>query len=399
MKILFVNKFLYPRGGAETYFLKLGVYFEQAGHQVSYFGMDDEKNTVGNAYGLYTQNMDFHSSKIQRFLYPFKILYSLDAYRKMKKLIRMFHPDVIHLNNINFQLTPSIIDAAWKAGVPVIQTVHDSQMVCPGHLLYRPSTGQLCQRCVKGSKWNCVRYRCIHGSFVKSLLGSMEGILYSWKRNYDRVQLYICPSQFMESVLLSKPRYRGKTRVIPNFIELPDRDYGSKADYILYFGRLSEEKGINFFLELCDRFPDVSFKIAGSGPYEEECKKRKNVEYLGLLTGEVLKKTIAQARFVIYPSICYENCPLSILEAISLGTPVISSSRGGSMELVDNGKTGILIEEPFSVNKLEKVVKKLLERPEWVEEMTRHCISSREKFFTLEKYGKELERIYRQIQG
>ena len=203
----------------------------------------------------------------------------------------------------------------------------------------------------------------------------------------------------MESVLLSKPRYRGKTRVIPNFIELPDRDYGSKADYILYFGRLSEEKGINFFLELCDRFPDVSFKIAGSGPYEEECKKRKNVEYLGLLTGEVLKKTIAQARFVIYPSICYENCPLSILEAISLGTPVISSSRGGSMELVDNGKTGILIEEPFSVNKLEKVVKKLLERPEWVEEMARHCISSREKFFTLEKYGKELERIYRQIQG
>ena len=399
MKILFVNKFLYPRGGAETYFLKLGEYFEKEGHQVAYFGMADEKNIVGNPWGLYTRNKDFHSTGFQRFLYPFSILYSVDAYRKMRNLIRRFAPDIIHMNNINFQLTPSIIDAAWKEGVPVIQTVHDSQMVCPGHLLYQARTQTLCRKCLDGSKWNCFRHRCIHGSRIKSLLGSMEGILYDWKKSYDRVLLYLCPSEFMESILLTSPRYQGKTRVMHNFIQLPEKSYGPKKDYILYFGRLSEEKGISLFLELCDRFPGLSFKIAGSGPWEEQCRSRKNAEYLGLLTGERLKRVIAQARLVIYPSVCYENCPLSILEAISLGTPVIASQRGGSRELMENGKNGILVEEPLSASGIAEAMEGLLEDQARLDEMTRQCEKSRERFLTLEKYGKQLENIYQQIRG
>lgn len=399
MRILFVNKFLYPRGGAETYLLKLGDYFEKKGHQVSYFGMEDNQNIVGNPWGLYTGNMDFHSTKFQRVIYPLKIVYSLEAYRKMKELIRLFSPDVIHLNNINFQLTPSIIDAAWKAGVPVIQTVHDSQMVCPGHLLYHSSSKQLCRKCVDGSKWNCLRYQCIHGSFVKSLFGSLEGILYDHKKTYDRVKLYICPSKFMESILLTRKRYIGKTRVLTNFVEIPQETYGEKRGYILFFGRLSDEKGIDLYLRLSERFSDITFKIAGSGPWEKECGKKKNVEYLGLLTGEKLKQTIAQASLVVYPSVCYENCPLSILESISLGTPVVASGRGGSKELIDDGKTGMIIDEPLSFLKFENRIGELLEHPELLEYMTKQCINARENFLTIEKYGKELEKIYHQVQG
>ena len=109
MKILMVNKFLYPRGGAETYMLRIGEELTRRGHQVEYFGMYDEKNTVGNAEGLTTVNMDFHASGAEKLLYPFRIIYSGEARRKMRQVIDRFHPDIIHFNNINFQLTPSVI--------------------------------------------------------------------------------------------------------------------------------------------------------------------------------------------------------------------------------------------------------------------------------------------------
>ena len=97
MKILMVNKFLYPRGGAETYMLKLGEELENQGHTVEYFGMYDEKNTVGNSLGLYTTNMDFHTTGMERFLYPFRIIYSFEAERKIGKVLDDFKPDVVHV--------------------------------------------------------------------------------------------------------------------------------------------------------------------------------------------------------------------------------------------------------------------------------------------------------------
>lgn len=395
MKILLVNKFLYPRGGAESYMLKLGNYFQNKGHSVAYFGMYDSKNIVGNPSGLYTSNMDFHTKNLKRLLYPFKIIYSMEAYRKFSLLLDQFEPDIIHLNNINFQLTPSIIDAADKRHIPVVQTVHDSQMVCPGHLLYDRNKSELCRLCVDGSKWNCFIKKCIHGSRLKSLIGVMEGYFYEWKKTYDKVDLYICPSSFMERVLTSKKRYDGKTRVILNFIEPVSRNViMKKQNYILYFGRLSEEKGIHMFLKLARRFPEIQFKIAGSGPLENDCKHIENVEYLGILTGDALKKTVSAAKIVIFPSLCYENCPLSVLESISLGTPVIASSRGGTSDLIENGKTGILIKEPFDTDKMEAEIKRLLTNKDLLRNMSQECLSKSKSFLSVDQYGKEIEDIY-----
>ena len=109
MKILMVNKFLYPRGGCESYMLYLGEHLKKMGHEIEYFGMYDEQNTVSNSANKYTQNMDFHSKGLARFLYPFKIIYSLEAKKKIMQVIDKFKPDIVHMNNINFQLTPSVI--------------------------------------------------------------------------------------------------------------------------------------------------------------------------------------------------------------------------------------------------------------------------------------------------
>ena len=174
MKILFVNKFLYPRGGAETYFLKIGEELARRGHEVEYFGMYDEKNTVGNSLHLATTNMDFHAAGPEKLLYPFRIVYSREAKRKLKEVIAAFGPDIVHFNNINFQLTPSVICAGAECGVPMVQTVHDVQMLCPNHMMMEYHSKKLCEDCMgKKSKWPCVKKRCIHGSLPKSLIGKV----------------------------------------------------------------------------------------------------------------------------------------------------------------------------------------------------------------------------------
>ena len=150
MRVLMVNKFLYPKGGAETYIFKLGEYLKAAGHEVEYFGMQDDKNIVGNTAGEYTQNMDFHGGGAGRFLYPFRIIYSLSARKKLRKIINAFKPDIIHLNNINYQITPSIIDEIKGRGIPVVQTVHDVQMLCPSHLIFYLNKKLICEKCLSG---------------------------------------------------------------------------------------------------------------------------------------------------------------------------------------------------------------------------------------------------------
>ena len=157
MKILMVNKFLYSRGGCENYMLYLSEHLKSLGHEIEFFGMYDEKNTVGNSAGLYTMNMDFHSKGLFRFLYPFKIIYSLEAKKKILQVIDDFQPDIVHMNNINFQLTPSIIYSIKKRGIPLVQTVHDYQMVCPNHLLYNFEKNEISEKCLIGSYVHCIK--------------------------------------------------------------------------------------------------------------------------------------------------------------------------------------------------------------------------------------------------
>lgn len=397
MKILMVNKFLYYRGGAETYFLKIGKYLESRGHQVEYFGMFDEKNVVGNQDELYTENMDFHTSSLKKLLYPFRIIYSFDAAKKITKIIKRFQPDVIHLNNINFQLTPSIIEAAAKLKVPVVQTVHDYQMLCPNHLMYSEVYGGVCERCLHGSSWNCAKGSCIHGSRVKSIIGSVEAQLYKMLGTYKKVQKYICPSYFMEKKLLENPIYHGKTVAMHNFIEmLPECEKEAEEKYVLFFGRLSEEKGLDVFLQACRELPGIRFVIAGSGPMEEVCKGIPNVDFVGFKVGEELNRLIGNAYFSVYPSIWYENCPLSVLESEMLGTPVLASEMGGIPELIQENETGMLLEE-LTVDCMKGTIEKLYADKAKVEHMSEKCMQNRESLVTLEKYCDFLLEIYGQV--
>ena len=164
MRIIEINKFLFRNGGSETYIFKLGEALEQHGHEVQYFGMEHEGRCVGNRVNAYTSDMDFHGgSKLSKLTYPIKTIYSKEARVQLRKVLDDFQPDVCHLNNFNYQLTPSIIleIVKWRKETgrdcKIIFTAHDYQLVCPNHMLNNPNTHQNCEKCLGGHFVNCMK--------------------------------------------------------------------------------------------------------------------------------------------------------------------------------------------------------------------------------------------------
>ena len=401
MKILMVNKFLYPRGGCETYMLKLSEELKAKGHEIEFFGMYDKKNTVGNSENLYTTNMDFHSTGIARFFYPFKIIYSFEAYKKIGKVLDSFKPDIVHMNNINFQLTPSIIYAIKKRNIPLVQTVHDYQMICPNHLLYSIQEAKPCERCIGGSKFNCLKYSCIHSSRAKSLIGAIEAKLYSLLKTYKKVDLFICPSKFLEEKLLSTDSlYTGKTFAVHNFIEkkpMPEKA-NTQLPYVAFASRLSIEKGVDILAKAAKLLPDIPFIVAGNGPDDECLKNIPNVTMKGFLTGNELNSLIANAKVMILPSVWYENCPLNILETHSFCVPVITMNSGGMAELVEDGKTGLLVKES-TPEAIVQAINKCFEDEKFYSILKQNCAKRKDEIIEVGDYADIIVDKYHQIIG
>lgn len=399
MKILIVNKFLYPNGGSETYIFKLGEELKRQGHEVQYFGMEHEGRIVGNRVNAYTSDMDFHGgSRLKKLIYPLKTIYSWEARRKIREVLDDFKPDVVHLNNFTYQLTPSIIveTRKWEKQtgykVKIIATAHDSQLVCPNHLMQNPKTGEACTKCLGGKYGNCIKGKCIHGSTAKSIVGAAEAYYWKYRKIYRKIDIMICPSQFMADTLSTDPILRERIQVLRNFVDRPNIETDKeKEDYVLYLGRFSFEKGIHTLINAIDELPDIRFVFAGNGPLEEEVNKRDNIENRGFITGEELYSTIARARFVILPSECYENCPFSVMESQMCGTPVLGSDRGGIPELIQVDKTGMLF-EPGNIESLKSSILNLWNDKKLTDEMSEHCREV--SFMTVEKYSYEFIRLF-----
>ena len=398
MRVLMVNKFLYPNGGSETYIFKLGDYLVSQGHEVQYFGMEHEGRCVGNAVDAYTSDMDFHNgSKLSKLTYPIKTIYSSEARKKIREVLDNFEPDVVHLNNFNYQLTPSIILEAvkWRKEVRhncrIVFTAHDYQLLCPNHQLHNPNTHENCEKCLGGHFVNCIKGKCIHGSTAKSVIGTMEAYFWKWTGVYKYIDTIICPSVFMKEKMDTNPLFAEKTVAIHNFIDKAERKDILKKDYVLYFGRFSEEKGIKTLLNVCQELPDIQFVFAGTGPLEESISGVSNIKNVGFQTGEALEKLIREARFSIYPSEWYENCPFSVMESQMYGTPVVGADIGGIPELIKPDQTGKLFKSGND-NELKKIIRTLWEDQECAEDLSEHCLHT--QFADVSDYGERIIPIY-----
>ena len=398
MKILMINKFLYPNGGSETYIFKLGEYLQSQGHEVQYFGMEHEGRIVGNRVNAYTSNMDFHGgSKLSKLTYPIKIIYSSEARKKIRLVLDDFQPDVCHLNNFNYQLTPSIIleIRKWEKQTGhkcrIIYTAHDYQLVCPNHMCNNPNTHENCEKCLGGHFLNCTKGRCIHGSLAKSAIGTMEATFWKWMGVYKQIDKIICCSHFMKTKLDTYEVFADKTVAMHNFIDPVEAKEVQKKDYVLYFGRYSQEKGIATLVKVAKELPQIPFIFAGSGPLEYLLDGIPNVKNVGFQSGEALEKLIREARFTVYPSEWYENCPFSVMESQMYGTPVLGADIGGIPELIRAGEAGELFESGNAEKLRQKIETLWINRKRQIDYME-SCKTI--KFDSIEQYTDKIIRLY-----
>ena len=398
MKILMINKFLYHNGGSETYIFKLGDYLNAHGHEVQYFGMEHEGRCVGNRVNTYTSDMDFHGgSKLSKLTYPMKTIYSREARIQIKKVLDDFKPEVCHINNFNYQLTPSIIleIQKWrKAGnkCKIIFTAHDYQLVCPNHMCNNPNTGENCEKCLSGHFMNCTNGKCIHGSVARSFIGTIEAMFWKINGAYKFIDKMICCSEFLKTKMDYNPIFAKKTVAIHNFVDKVEWKNTEKKDYVLYFGRFSTEKGIGTLIKVCKELSDVQFIFAGTGPLEDEIEGIPNINNVGFQKGMALENLIREAQFSIYPSEWYENCPFSVMESQMYGTPVLGARIGGIPELIEEGKTGELFESG-NAEELKLKMQKIWSDKELVKQYSENCKNI--SFDDIEEYGEKLMKIYR----
>ena len=396
MKILMVNKFLYPKGGAETYVLKLGQILQEKGHEVQYFGLENPKNTVGNAVGAYVSDLDFSQGIQKNLTAPLRIVYCKEARRKIRKVLEHFQPDVVHLNNIQFHLTPSIIlethkyRTQSKNKVKIIYTAHDYQLVCPSHGLF-DSNIQVCERCLGGNYTHCFRTKCIKNSRLKSFLGMVDGYVWKWSKAYTYIDKIICISHFQKTKLDTKDSLKNKTVMLHHCTtDFPEKVV-EKENYILEFGHLCRDKGTYTLLRVAEAMPEIMFVFAGRGEAQAAIEEIPNAKYVGFQSGKDLEMLIRKAKITICPSEMHEAFGLTIAESISLGTPVIGSRMGGIPELIQEGETGELF-EAGNAKELEDKIRKLLFTPGLLEQYSKNC--SGDGFETTDSYYQKLMDIY-----
>lgn len=400
MKILLVNKFHWNKGGSEKYYFELGQLLKEHGHKVAYFSMNNEKNIKTGDKEYFVDEIDLNTGSKLKAL---DVIYSKANYKKMIEAIEDFKPDVIHVNNFQRQLSASIIKAANDKKTPAVFTAHDVQAICPG-ITMMDNDKNVCELCMKGKYMNCVKKSCNKGSKAKSLIGALEGYYYRIKKIYnEKIAYIITPSEFYRTKFLEDGTDSKHIEAIHNFIIASDYDVETEVgDYALYFGRLSKEKGINNLIEAFAKCDEGKLYIAGEGPEKENIeqfikdnKLTKRVKLLGFLNKEQMTEQVRKARFIVVPSIWYENCPYSVMETLATGKPVIGANIAGIPELVINNENGFTYKYN-DVNELAEKMNILFKDEKLVKKFSKKA-KELSKQYDKEEYYKKIERIYKDV--
>jgi glycosyltransferase involved in cell wall biosynthesis len=366
MKILLANKFYYPRGGDCIYTIGLEKLLKAKGHDVAVFSMKHPSNLPSGYSEYFPSHIDFNKrnlrSLISLLVRPFG---ASEVCENFTRLIHDFNPDIVHLNNIHSQLSPVIAVICYRNRIPVVWTLHDYKLVCPAYLFL--NNGKPCEACLE-NKWSVVKKKCIKNNLLASLVAYWEARLWNQSKLNKVTDRFISPSSFLKGKMVSGGVDASKIEVMHNFIDIPDyqRRTDANGTYYCYVGRLSSEKGVQTLLMAAAGLPEYQLKIIGTGPLQEElitANRLPNVEFMGYRTGAELNSILSGSKFLIVPSEVYENNPLTVLEALSLGIPVLGASIGGIPELIKPGFNGLLFESG-DVTDMQNKIKHLWQNPD-----------------------------------
>lgn len=392
MRILLVNKYWYLRGGTETVLFATKKLLEDHGHTVEVFGMKDDKNIFTNKY--FIDKIDYQNQNLfQKIIHAFKFVYNKDAKNKFEELVKEFQPDVVHFHNIYHQLSFSLLAVIKKYNLPAVMTLHDYQLISPNYNLFHHN--RIDESCLNGKYYKCLYHNCLE-NISATWLAVLTAYFVKWKKYPKYIRQFISPSQFLKNKFVESGFSPDKITVIGNPISIEKIDYVD-GEGVVYFGRLSMEKGLDILLVVAKSLPNINFKIAGVGPVEVDLKQKidqegiKNVSLVGFKKGRDLDDLINNSRLVIAPSVWYENCPLSVLEAVTAGKLVIASRIGGLPEILSDD----LLFETGNVTELAEKINFWYNQPlELRQQKSQELIKNLVQKYSPEHYWQELIKVY-----
>lgn len=350
MKILLIDVYNYNKGGAETVCFNTGKMLEEHGHEVIYFTLKWNNNNPSPYSKYFPESKETRTGVFKQAKNLVNYFYHFEAAKKIEQLIQYEKPDLAHIHLLWGQITPSIFPVLKKYHIPILFTVHDYRIVCPAYT-FRNGKGRICEECQGKHFYKCFTNTCTKGNKIMSAVMAAEQYFRNCFFNpANYIDGFIYVSNFARSIQEKyMPTLKNKPNItLYNFstsiVDTPKKVENDK--YFLFFGRLSYEKGVFNLLEAFKGLPQCKLKIVGTGPLEKELKQFKNkyqlnnIEFLGYKQGKELEDLVSNAYFVIVPSEWYENNPMTIIEAYSVGTPVIGAQIGGIPEIIINDKTG-----------------------------------------------------------
>ncbi|MCP5462715.1 MAG: glycosyltransferase family 4 protein [bacterium] len=411
--ILIVNRRYFHSSGPERYMFEITKILERNGYTVAPFSVKRKQNLqseyaryfVESPYGedtLYFNDARF--TVLQKLKIFCNCVYSFEAKRQMKRILRDKKIDAVYLLGIVNDISPSILHACRAAGVPVIMRLSDYNLLCGNYVFLRD--GKECRLCVTKGPFQCVKHACVKKQFLPSFARALSMKVHNLLRIYDAVDYFVCPSRFMYESMRDAGYEEKKLRVINSFLAPEGYEpYYENDGYILYFGRIAHEKGLDCLIDALGALdaPPPLYLVGepSESDYLESLKARiaalgvSHVTFFGFKSGAELKKIIRGAKFVVVPSICADNSPMSTIEAMALGKPVIASRVGGIPDQVTD-ECGILF-EAGNAKELGKMIDALWNNDTEVARMGRNARRAFELKFSPEAHFEQLNELFQEV--
>ena len=376
MRILLAHNRYKQKGGEDVVFDTERTLLEQAGHEITVYERDNQEIDTNSVWEL----LDLSR----------RTVWATDSTSSLRKIITQTQPEIALFYNTFPLISPAAYYACDSAGVPVIQTLSNYRLICPGTNLYR--NGKICELCIsKGVRWPGIRHSCyrdsLGGTAVVAAMLAFHALMKTWKL---KVHTYIALTEFSKRKFISGGLPADRIVVKPNFISPDPGPRIGESNYALFIGRLSREKGIGTLLRAWDLIPGLPLIVAGDGPLMkmvDEAATRDggtNIQPLGWRSRDEIIGLIKGALFVVVPSECYEGFPVTIVEAFACGVPVIGSRLGGVGEVIRHGYSGLLF-EPGDATGLAAAAQSLWQDPTLRTRLGRGARSQFESHYTAER--------------
>ena len=330
------------------------------------------------------------------------MMWSFKNYRAVKDIIAKEKPDVVHVHTFFPLLSPSILYAAKRSGCPVVATLHDTRFVCPCSTSLRGT--QLCNECGDGHYLRMCKYGCFKNSRLQSLIVAFIFKYHRIRKSfYKQIDRYVCLNE--NQIKLLTDIGFDKNKIIKKYNFVPDSGVGLTPvelkelpeRYVVFYGRIGEEKGIRILMKIWEQLPDIPLVVMGGGPLEEEfaawAKDKEQVHFLGYTQHDKCLAIVKGSEFVVFPSIWYEGCSMVEIETESLGKSLIATDLGFSVEAIENGINGYKV--PLNdVDGFVKSIKELWSKPELCKQMGDNARADYEEKYMPEDNYRQLMEIY-----